>query len=227
MTCMAGADRRSATIDRLLNGTLRMLEEVGYARFRPADVGLRCGLSNGLVFKYFPTKLDLVATALERALREHFARLVTSAEALPAAQITRRGLLTMMWEVLGHPELRWTYELFAASAHNPVLHGKLRGVITSHGAIIDEFAEEYVRVTGLADPADARRIVNLITWAMQGLVLNDMARGPSGREEELIDLFVRIGDALYGEYVPRNDAAPSGHVRESRPPFIRRPVASR
>ena len=122
-----------------------MLQDGGYARFRPADVGKRCGLSNGLVFKYFPTKLDLVAAALERSLSEHFSRLVQAVQDLPVSLVQRRTVMSKMWDVLSHPELRWTYELYAASAHDAVLHAKLRDVIMRHGSTVDTFAEDYIR----------------------------------------------------------------------------------
>jgi AcrR family transcriptional regulator len=38
-----------------------LLREVGYEQFLPAEVARRCGVSEGLVYRYFPAKRDLLA----------------------------------------------------------------------------------------------------------------------------------------------------------------------
>jgi AcrR family transcriptional regulator len=195
--------RREATIERLLTATVELLEEGGYSLFRPADIGLRCGLSNGLIFKYFPTKLDIVAAALERTFAAHLVRIMDSIGALPEHERNRRNLFELLWDVLSHPSMRWTYEIYGASAHDEDLHKKLQPVFTGHGGAIDEFTYEYLRDSHMVDSADSRMSVNLLTWAMQGLVLNDLARGYSGREHELFDYLERLANALYGPEKPR------------------------
>jgi AcrR family transcriptional regulator len=194
--------RREATIDRLLTATVELLEEGGYARFRPADIGAQCGLSNGLIFKYFPTKLDIVAAALERTFSDHLARIIMLISELSPERRTRRNLFELMWNVLSHPGMRWTYELYGASAHDADLNKKLMPVLAGHSDAIDQFTYEFLRDSQLADPADARVSANLLTWTMQGLVLNDMARGYSGREAELFDYLEKLAVGLYGPEKP-------------------------
>jgi AcrR family transcriptional regulator len=204
------SDRRSTSIDRLLGATVELLQRCGYARFRPADVGARCGLSSGLVFKYFPTKLDIVSAALERALDEHLVRVGEAMDALQKEDLTRRHLFEMIWEALSHPEFRWTYELYGAAAHDPELREKIAPVLRSHGTAIDEFAAHFAIVSGVVSKEDAENAANLLIWTMQGLVLNDMARGDhNGRQRDLIDYLDRISESMYGPYTPAvNTAGP-------------------
>ncbi len=198
---MRNEERRATSIDRLLGATVELLQERGYAQFRPADVGQRCGLSSGLVFKYFPTKLDIVTAALERSLTEHLERVGEAMKALPIDQVTRRHLFDLLWGVFSHPDLRWTFELYGAAAHDIELRNKLAPVLKSHGSAVDEFAAYFAAQSGVVTPEDAQIAVNLLTWTMQGLVLNDMARGGhSGREIDLISYLDRLADALYGAF---------------------------
>jgi AcrR family transcriptional regulator len=49
------------TRDRILEGALQALGRVGTRRLTMSDVSERAGLSRGTVYRYFPTKEDLLA----------------------------------------------------------------------------------------------------------------------------------------------------------------------
>jgi AcrR family transcriptional regulator len=54
-----------ATRDRILEGALAALGRVGLRRLTMSDVSERAGLSRGTVYRYFPTKEDLLAVLAE------------------------------------------------------------------------------------------------------------------------------------------------------------------
>ncbi|HET6874971.1 MAG TPA: TetR/AcrR family transcriptional regulator [Acidimicrobiales bacterium] len=54
-----------ATRDRILEGALAALGRVGPRRLTMSDVSDRAGLSRGTVYRYFPTKEDLLAVLAE------------------------------------------------------------------------------------------------------------------------------------------------------------------
>lgn len=54
-----------ATRDRILEGALAALGRVGSRRLTMSDVSERAGLSRGTVYRYFPTKEDLLAVLAE------------------------------------------------------------------------------------------------------------------------------------------------------------------
>lgn len=54
-----------ATRDRILEGALAALGRVGTRRLTMSDVSERSGLSRGTVYRYFPTKDDLLAVLAE------------------------------------------------------------------------------------------------------------------------------------------------------------------
>ena len=54
-----------ATRDRILEGALAALGRVGPRRLTMSDVSERAGLSRGTVYRYFPTKEDLLAVLAE------------------------------------------------------------------------------------------------------------------------------------------------------------------
>src|SRR5687767_1563795 len=57
--------RREETRRRLLDATIQVLVEQGYARLTTVEVAQRAGVSQGAVFTHFDTKADLLAAAVE------------------------------------------------------------------------------------------------------------------------------------------------------------------
>lgn len=49
----------------ILAAARQLLNEVGYERLKMADVANRCGVSEGLVYRYFPTRDDLLTKVCE------------------------------------------------------------------------------------------------------------------------------------------------------------------
>jgi AcrR family transcriptional regulator len=59
------SDLVPATRERILEGALLAMGRVGLRRFTMNDVSERSGLSRGTVYRYFPTKEDLLAVLAE------------------------------------------------------------------------------------------------------------------------------------------------------------------
>ena len=60
-------ERSAETRSRLLNATIELLIERGYARLTTADIAKRAGVSNGARVHHFPTKERLVVAANQQA----------------------------------------------------------------------------------------------------------------------------------------------------------------
>jgi AcrR family transcriptional regulator len=193
---MRNSERRVIKVDALLTASLTQLQQVGYARFRTADVSKRSGLSEGALFRYFPTKLELVKASLERALDEHLQRYVDQFVALEDKR-DRRSLIALSWGVLSHPELAWTYGLYAAAATEPDLANAIRDVLETNSDRIDSAVHAVVAENGDFPASDIANIVNLVTWVMQGLALSDMARGATNRQDQIINFLEFLADTAY------------------------------
>lgn len=94
------AERRAATRGALLDATLEVLVEVGYARLTTAQVVARAGVTRGAQAHYFATKADLVVQALAHLTD----RLVAEMVARPVRDVTGEreqysALLDRLWDV--------------------------------------------------------------------------------------------------------------------------------
>jgi AcrR family transcriptional regulator len=59
------AQRRAESRRRLLDAAIECLAELGYARTTFAEVLTRAGLSNGAMWRHFPSKVDLLVAATQ------------------------------------------------------------------------------------------------------------------------------------------------------------------
>lgn len=57
--------RPDERIAELVAASRELLAEVGYERFLPAEVARRCGVSEATVYRYFPTKRELLVRVAE------------------------------------------------------------------------------------------------------------------------------------------------------------------
>ncbi len=191
----SGQDRRARAVNSIVMASLSTLQDVGHNRFRTQEVAARSGTSEGLIFRYFPTKLALVSASLDRALSDHLQRLVAEFELLPKPS-DQRSMLNMIWRLLSHDELLWTYELIAAAHTDQALRDSIRPILDAHSDAIDNVAIVAVRdIAGISE-TQSRMAVNVITWTMQALVLRDMGRGQRGTHVRLIESLLMISSAL-------------------------------
>ena len=83
-------ERTAATIARLLEATIAAIVELGYSRATVREICDRAGVSQGGLFRHFPTRKDLlVATLAELHDRQLAAMHEVAAEADPHAAIGR------------------------------------------------------------------------------------------------------------------------------------------
>jgi AcrR family transcriptional regulator len=99
------ADRSRAMRARLLEATVELLVERGFAGTSTTLVSERAGVSRGAQLHHFPTKNDLVVAAVEHLTERRGAELATAFAELsaePVASATdRRARLRRMLEMLG------------------------------------------------------------------------------------------------------------------------------
>ena len=207
---MKQAERRAATRGRLLDAAMDALVESGLAGFRTADVVARAGSSQGALFDHFPTKQALLGATVEHL----FAALTVEYEAefarLPESERTVGGALRLLWGVFCDVRLHAAYEAFTAARTDPDLRAALEPVVTAHGERLQRLALDLLgdRVpAGEASRARFSAAVELAVVAMEGLVLEQMARDVPGGAERLLTFLEELA-ALALDPSPDPEALP-------------------
>src|SRR5689334_15200217 len=89
-------ERTRAMRARLLEATVELLVERGFAGTSTTLVSERAGVSRGAQLHHFPTKNDLVVAAVEHLTEKRGAELAAAVEALPAGPRRRRAALQVL-----------------------------------------------------------------------------------------------------------------------------------
>ena len=76
------AERREATTGKLVDATIACLAELGYAKTSVSAICGRAGVSQGALFRHFPTRADVIVAAADEITRRHLARFSAAAPAL-------------------------------------------------------------------------------------------------------------------------------------------------
>src|SRR5688500_2778891 len=97
-------ERRSRTQARLLEATMECLVDLGWSGTSTTEVARRAGVSRGAQQHHYPTKMVLVAAALEHMLEAQRLAYETAFAILPPERRNVEGALDLLWEVFrGRP----------------------------------------------------------------------------------------------------------------------------
>jgi len=164
------AERRDETRRALLDATVETLCAVGYARTTTGEVARRAGVSRGAQLRYFPTKVDLVVAAVERAFALQERRFRERFDTLPAEQRTLARAVDELWAVFDSPVYAAILELIVAARTDPSLREVVHAFTAGfHRSVNDTFAELFPE---LADVPNGDRLVGFAFAVMQGAAIS-------------------------------------------------------
>ncbi|MCQ4210938.1 TetR/AcrR family transcriptional regulator [Streptomyces longispororuber] len=191
------------TRDLLLDTTVRVLAEQGYAQFSTLAVGEAAGVTRGRLVHHFPTKLALVEAALQHLVARYRERvplrlgLITEG---PAEGRIARALDTL-WSLKRSREYTACLELIAGARGDDELRDALREFERDLNAALDDAVHGLVGATADRPGFDAALMTTIS--AMRGLLLTARALGLS--EGDLEGEWSRMRERLvliFEEYDP-------------------------
>jgi AcrR family transcriptional regulator len=158
------AERRATTQAKILDATIESLVEDGYAGTSTPAICRRAEVSQGALYRYWPTKGELLAAAAEHLLT----RVTAGYEAgFAGRRIGAREALEALWAAYRQPDLMAAVELYVAARTDPDLAAALRVIEPAHRANLQRIALSLLDPRLTAHP-DAPAIVELALAAVQG-----------------------------------------------------------
>lgn len=148
------AERKGATIAKLVDATIEAIEEVGYHRASIGEICTRAGVSKGGLFRHFDSRLDVVVAAAQEVGRRHMANfrdLTTTEDRLPPIDLVRYARAAIRHET----NVVW-FELLVAARTEPELRERLHPVAR---ALIDDVEQAAIDALDPDVPPDLTRLV--------------------------------------------------------------------
>lgn len=161
---------------RLLQATVDCLVDYGYAGTTTAAVVKRAGVSRGAILHHFPTKADLVATAVEYVLDRRNESFKVTFASLPRDDGLMDAVLGALWQEVNGPTFHAWLELIVASRTDAVLKKKVNAIAGKWTESVDSTFREIFGLPRTPDrPAFA--LAPLVTMTMmEGLAVEKLAR---------------------------------------------------
>ncbi|MCA9630849.1 MAG: TetR/AcrR family transcriptional regulator [Myxococcales bacterium] len=164
--------RAIATRQGLIDATIASIEELGYARTTTTEICKRAGVSQGALFKHFPSKAELLGAATEelfeglvQGYRNTFISIIDHPDRLGAA-------LELLWGVFTDAPLQVAFELYVAARTDAELRATLQPVLMEHRQNLRNEAAFFFPEA--ADSSEFDSTIDGIMAAMQGAALTGM-----------------------------------------------------
>jgi AcrR family transcriptional regulator len=110
---------------RLLDATIDCLVEYGYAGTTTTRVADRAGVTRGAQVHHFPTKADLVTSAIRHLAAKRTGVAMAELDRLKASADPVGDALQLMWEMHQGPVFSATVELWVAARTDPELRRQM------------------------------------------------------------------------------------------------------
>jgi AcrR family transcriptional regulator len=121
--------RREDTIARLLDASIETIIEVGYARASAKVIAARAEVSDGALFRHFPTMGDFMAATAYEAGRRQLEAAAKRIADIGTEKPTLEDVLTIMRDLTINSTNTVLYELAVAARTDEKLQEALRGVM--------------------------------------------------------------------------------------------------
>ncbi|MCZ8378282.1 TetR/AcrR family transcriptional regulator [Mycobacterium sp. CPCC 205372] len=132
--------RRAETVSRLLDASIETIIEVGYARASAKVIAGRAQVSDGALFRHFPTMGDFMAATAYEVMRRQLDLFTKQVAEIPADQPALEAVLTILRDVTGNDTNTVMYELLVAARTDDKLRATLRDVLTEYATNIGDIA---------------------------------------------------------------------------------------
>jgi AcrR family transcriptional regulator len=133
--------RREETIAGLLDASIDTIIDVGYARASAAVIAKRARVSDGALFRHFPTMGDFMAATAREVMRRQLDSFTKQVAEIPADKPALEAALTIMRDLTGNATNTVMYELMVAARTDEKLRSTLQEVLTEYAANIYEVAK--------------------------------------------------------------------------------------
>lgn len=164
---------------------MQTLRELGYARTTTTEIVARAGVSQGALFRYYPTKEALLSAAASALCASLFPRFRAAMRSRKKGADTAEQVLRGLWRVFKSDEVRVLHELYAAAPNEPALKQALVPVLAVHRAQTFDLARELL--PELASSPHFEAAADIVLAAMTGAALMTLGESDRKREEAFLD----------------------------------------
>jgi AcrR family transcriptional regulator len=185
-------ERTRAMRARLLEATVELLVEKGYAGTSTTLVSERAGVSRGAQLHHFPTKQDLVVAAVRHVTEVRGAELAAAASGLPTGRRRTRAVLQVLGDHFTSPVFTAALELWVAARTDPALLAEVEPLEQQVGRETHRMTVELLGAD--ESKPGVRELVQATLDLVRGLGLADTISDDRRRRTRILDQWAQTLD---------------------------------
>lgn len=163
-------ERREETVARLLDASIDTIIDVGYARASAAVIAKRAQVSDGALFRHFPTMGDFMAATAREVMRRQLDLFTKQVAEIPADGPALEATLTIMLDITSNATNTVMYELMVAARTDEKLRATLQEVLTEYAANMYDVARALPGADQIPDDIFAA-LVAILTNTFDGAAI--------------------------------------------------------
>jgi AcrR family transcriptional regulator len=194
-------ERRTETQNRLLDATVECLAELGWSGTSTTEVARRAGVSRGAQQHHYPTKMLLVAAAVEHLLERQRIAFERDFAELPAGRRNVAGAIDLLWSTFRRAPSLALMELAMAARTDPTLRTLS---IDVNERVVQVIVETFHRLFPRSVPEkDVSTLIRTLFALLVGLTLqNSLDDDVNGHQAEVLTNVKLLAATLIPEPPP-------------------------
>ena len=205
------AERSAETKAKLLEATIALLVEVGYAKTSTSDVADRAGLSRGAQVHHFPRKADLVGAAIGDLAARSSDYLRPRMKALPEGERRIELALKAIWEIYRSPLHAAYTELRVAARTDPEVRAVEKEMLAT---VVEPAFETFILALGGPATRTDRALHEKIEACI--VFMRGLAATRDDRDDEWCERQLRFFSELIAPTVREARASPNAPAAAPR-----------
>jgi AcrR family transcriptional regulator len=186
--------RSRATRRRLLRACVQQLAQHGLAGTTTTAVCQRAGVSQGALFKHFPSKDALLAAAVEDLFASLIAEFRRGLARVSASEDRVAAAVRLLWQIMTRPVLHAVFELMVAGRADAELCRALEGVQLRHRENLRAAARELFPRAA----ADFDVTLDVVLSALQGASLGALVLPDAEADARRVDYLTELARRQLG-----------------------------
>jgi AcrR family transcriptional regulator len=182
--------RREETIARLLDASIDTIIDVGYARASAAVIAKRAQVSDGALFRHFPTMADFMTATAREVMRRQL-EFVTSRVAEMSTEGALEAAVRIQWEATSNATNAVIFELMVAARTDEKLRAPMEAMLAEYAINIHETASAFPGADRFDEDTFAT-LVAIITNSFNGAALVRPVLSQPDAEAKQIDLLIDV-----------------------------------
>ena len=189
------AERRAATTRALLDATVSSLFVLGHARSTTPGICQRAGVSQGALFKHYPTKQALLSAAAEHLFDTLLARYLEDFAQIPGGADRVAEAARLLWRMFESRELAAAFELMICARTDRELAQGLAPVVARHAEKLRDHARRL-----FPEAAGNRRfdlVLDAMLELMQGMALSRVVDPDEAHRRRLLRFMTSLARSAF------------------------------